>query len=90
MTVKVHLYMRHQKTDVEALLDSGATENFINQRTIDLLHIGTRSLPQPREVRNVDGTHNQAGSITRYCNLWIRQGPKNIKMGFYVANLGHN
>ena len=90
MTVKVHLYMRHQKTDVEALLDSGATENFIDQRTIDLLHIGTRILPQPCEVRNIDRTHNQAGSITRYCNLWIHQGPKTIKMGFYVANLGHN
>jgi hypothetical protein len=31
MTINVHLYQWHQKTDVEALLDSGATNNFINQ-----------------------------------------------------------
>ena len=88
MTVKVHLYMRHQKTNVEALLDSGTTENFIDQRTINLLHIGTHTLPQPHKVRNVDRTHNQAGSITCYYDLWIHQGSKTIKTIFYVANLG--
>jgi hypothetical protein len=30
------------------------------------------------------------GSITQYCNLWIRQGTKVVKLGFYVANLGSN
>jgi hypothetical protein len=90
MTVNVHLYQWHQKTDVEALLDSGATNNFIDQRTVTLLNMGTKGLRQPREVRNVDGTPNQAGSITHYCNLWVRQGSKKVQMGFYVANLGRD
>jgi hypothetical protein len=23
-----------------------------------------------------------------FCNLWIRQGDKVVKLGFYIANLG--
>jgi hypothetical protein len=90
MTITVHLYQWHQKTDVEALLDSGTTNNFIDQRTVTLLNMGTKALHQPREVRNIDGTPNQAGSITHYCNLWVRQGSKKVQMGFYVANLGRD
>jgi hypothetical protein len=52
--------------------------------------MGTKALHQPREVRNVDRTPNQAGLITHYCNLWVRQGSKKVQMGFYVANLGHD
>jgi hypothetical protein len=52
--------------------------------------MGTKVLHQPREVRNVDGTPNRAGSITHYCNLWVRQGSKKVQMGFYVANLGRD
>jgi hypothetical protein len=41
-------------------------------------------------VHNVDGTANQEGSITQYCNLWIKTGEKEEKLGFFVANLGHD
>ena len=34
--------------------------------------------------------NNQGGTITHYCNLWIRQGPRAKKLGFYVANLGRD
>ena len=42
----------------KALLDSGATENFIDPRMVRKLGIGTVELAQPRKVYNVDGTEN--------------------------------
>jgi hypothetical protein len=88
MTIQISVLMWHKKTETKALLDSGATHNFIDKRAISSLGLGTRSLPHPLQVNNVDGSLNQEGSITQYCNLWIRQGDKVIKLGFYIANLG--
>jgi hypothetical protein len=88
MTIPLSVYMWHKKTETTALLDSGATHNFIDKRAVTSLGLGTRALPHPLQVNNVDGTINSEGSITRFCNLWIRQGDKNVKLGFYIANLG--
>jgi ABC-type nitrate/sulfonate/bicarbonate transport system substrate-binding protein len=85
MTVQVQVYMWHKTTSTEALLDSGATHNFIDERAIQTLGMGTRELPQPLQVNTVDGTANP---VTHFCNLWLRQGGKTVKQGFYVTNLG--
>jgi hypothetical protein len=45
-------------TNEKGLLDSGATHNFIDIRTIIHLGIGTRRLKKPRTVTKVDGTTN--------------------------------
>jgi hypothetical protein len=71
MTIPLSVYMWHKKTKTTALLDSGATHNFIDKQTISSLGLGTRTLPHPLQVNNVDGTINSEGSITQYCNLWI-------------------
>jgi hypothetical protein len=88
MTVPISVHMWHKKTETKVLLDSGATHNFIDKRAVNSLGLGTRSLPHPLQVNNVDGSLNQEGSITQYCNLWIRQKDRVEKLGFYVANLG--
>lgn len=41
MTILVQMYMWHKKAEVNTLLDSGATHNFINKRTIVNLGLGT-------------------------------------------------
>lgn len=69
MTVKVLLYMWHEKTTLEVLLDCGTTHNFIDQRTVNKLSLGTQLLKQPLMVNNVDSTMNSEGNITHYCNL---------------------
>jgi hypothetical protein len=81
MTVQISVLMWHKKTETKVLLDSGATHNFIDKRAVNSLGLGTRSLPQPLQVNNVDGSLNREGSITQYCNLWIRQGDKVVKTG---------
>jgi len=40
------------------LLDTGATENLINQTTVDKLCLGTKRLPYAWAVYNVDRTMN--------------------------------
>jgi len=72
------------------LLDTRATENFINQTTIDKLHLGTKRLPYSQAVYNVDGTLNRSRTITRACNLLVTQGNKKERTRFYVTNLGRN
>ena len=88
--IDISVHMWHEMANTRALLDSGATHNFIDKRTVKQLGLGTHHLMQPRQVRNVDGTENQEGAITQYCDLWLKRGPKIDKSRFFVANLGHN
>jgi hypothetical protein len=52
-----------------ALVDSSATENFMDERMVARLGIGKRPMKQPRHVFNVDGSENKNGTITHYCVL---------------------
>jgi len=52
-----------QKTDTEALIDSGATENFISPTLLHHLGIKPRTLKVPVNIRTVDGTGHKDGNI---------------------------
>jgi hypothetical protein len=88
MTISVPLFMWQRKTSVTVLLDSGATHNFIDSRTVEQLHLGTHLLKQPLSASNVDGTLNKAGTITHFCNLTVRTKDHSRTLSFYVANIG--
>src|SRR6267154_1084529 len=75
-------------TEEKGLLNSGATHNFIDVRTAICLGVGTRKLKTPRTVTNVDGTTNQAGTISKYTILTCTYNGKQTKLPFYVTNLG--
>ena len=79
-----------QKTEETGLLDSGATHNFIDVRTVLRLGVGTRRLEEARTVTNVDGTENQSGQITRYTNLQLTYNDTTKDTPFYVTNLGRD
>jgi gag-polyprotein putative aspartyl protease len=84
-------FLSAKKTAAEkALLDSGATENFIDPRMVRKLGIGMVELAQPRTVYNVDGTENQGGQIKELCILNILQGKKEAAQPFFVTNLGED
>jgi hypothetical protein len=77
-----------EKLEDIALIDSGATNNFIDFRTVNKLGLGTRKIPRPIELYNVDGTHNQAGKIERNVHLYIDNGQQRVLTPFFVTNLG--
>src|SRR5487761_1741718 len=72
----------------QALIDSGATGNFIDHRFTTKYHLGTRKLDPPLHIRNVDGTKNSAGAKTDYCDLRIKIGQQEHRIRFLITNLG--
>ena len=52
-----------EESSTEAMVDTGATGDFINQDFVTRTKLPTHKLSQPILVYNVDGTPNEAGSI---------------------------
>jgi gag-polyprotein putative aspartyl protease len=71
----------------QALLDSGASENLINEETWEKLETKAFTLPKPVTIYNLDGTENTQGRISQYCWLKIRQGNKEYAMRFFIAKM---
>ena len=72
----------------EALVDSGVTENFMDEWMVVYLKIGHQAMDQPRRVFNVDGSKNRNGTLTHYCLLHMHKGNKEHLQKFYIAGLG--
>ena len=73
-----------------ALLDSGATENFIDLATTQRLGLGTKTLDKPRPAFKVDGTLNRNGTITHACDLLVSRSNQKERQQFYITNLGRD
>ena len=57
---------------VKALLDSGATGNFIDKDFVRTKGISTRSISRPIPVFNIDGSPNEAGRISEVVDVVLR------------------
>jgi hypothetical protein len=73
-----------------ALLDSGATENFISHHTWRSLGIGRQQLNKPIPVHNVDGTTNHLGNIKHYCWLRVIYNKQEKLQRFFLTDLGQD
>jgi hypothetical protein len=58
-----------EEAATEAMVNTGATGEFINQDFVDRTGLPTCKLAQPILVYNVDGTPNEAGSINKVVNV---------------------
>src|SRR5712672_1751948 len=88
LTIK--LVLRTTRKTEEALIDSGATENFLDPRTVTKLRLITEDLDKPRSIHNIDATNNQAGLITEKCRLKLRLGNDDQEMDFFITNSKHD
>jgi len=88
LSIKVYFHMSSKRAETSALLDSGATKNFINHQYAQQLRLPVKRLAIPREVFNVDSTTNQKGDITFYSDLEVWTGEKCINMQFFLTKLG--
>jgi len=82
------LYTFKGKVEERALVDSGATANFIDYKTVARLRLGTQKLDNIRTVKNIDGTLNRSGNITHCCDLLVSRDRKQERTRFFVTNLG--
>ena len=88
MKVLVSFRTAYRRADKILLVDSGATDNFIDPRTIKYFRLGMQKLAEPRKIWNIDGTTNKAGMITDFVNLNIQGNQEIAKMRFLVTDLG--
>ena len=72
LTLKVETTDTREVRAVRALLDSGATRMFIDQVYVKANQLPTWTLSSLIPVRNVDGTLNEAGSVTEVVELVLR------------------
>jgi hypothetical protein len=52
-----------KRAEIVALVDSGATENFLNLSYAKWLRLPVKMLKNPQKLYNVDGTENKAGEL---------------------------
>ena len=88
MSIRVFLHTLSKRAEASTLLDSGATENFINKGYARWLRIPFKRLQTPREVYNVDGTPNKNSRIEFFTDLEVRTGEQRTKMRFFLTELG--
>ena len=84
----VSLQSAYLHTELQALLDSGTTDNFISPLTVNRFKLSTYELPKSKVVRNVDGTRNSQGSITHAVNLEVQYNDQSVPLLFMVMNMG--
>jgi hypothetical protein len=86
--MKFYFCSKHGTAAEIALVDSGATENFLNHDTVRRLGITPRLLSTPRIMNNVDGTTNQAGLIQHYYDFELKMGDHKAIQRFYIGGIG--
>ncbi len=90
MTVRVFIHSNSKRAETISLLDSGATENFLNLDYAKWLKLPIKRLPFPRKLFNVDGTENKAGQLQYYTDLAIRTRSTTTNMRFFLMELGEH
>lgn len=86
--VPITIIGRSQTISTAAMVDSGASTLFINERFVSEHNIRTRKYLRPIRLLNIDGTENDSGSITDYCLLKINIGGQEMEEIFTVAGIG--
>jgi hypothetical protein len=88
MRIPVSVRASYNMADVKALVDSGATDNFMHPNFAKRMKIGKRELDKPKNIYNIDDTTNRAGQITHYLNLAVTTGGKTKEMRFLITDIG--
>jgi len=73
---------------VKALLDSGATGNFIDRDFVQTKGINTRSISRPIPVYNVDGSSNEVGQISEVVDVVLCYKTHSKRTLLAVSSLG--
>ncbi len=90
MTVRIFIHSNSKRAETISLLDSGATENFLNLDYAKWLNLPIKRLPFPRKLFNVDGMENKAGQLQFYTDLAIQTGTTTTNMRFFLTQLGEH
>ena len=88
LKVEIETLDTAETKSVSALVDSGATGDIIDRHFAKSCRFNLVKLAQPIPVYNVDGTLNEAGSITEVVNLILRYKGHSERTTFAVSGIG--
>ena len=88
MQLRLFIHQASKRAETIALLNSGATENFINAEYAKQIRLPVKRLARPRPVFSVDGSKNKNGQITHYVDLQVQTGPSRNNLRFFLTSLG--
>jgi len=87
--IPVTLWVYGKKVQTEALVDLGATTNFVDRVVMENNNLATHKLANLYYVINVDGTSNKAGQITEYIQAYVEIESHKTTQHLFVTNLGN-
>jgi hypothetical protein len=90
MTICTFIHSKSKRAETIALLDSGATENFMNLEYAKYLQLPIQCFKEPRKLYNTDGTPNQSGELQYFTDLQVQTGTQQSTLRFFLSNLGEN
>ena len=88
MTMWFYIWSITKRAEATALLDSGATKNFMNLGYAQWLQLPIKWLSQPRPLYNVDGSENKSGHLLFYTDLQVRTRQQTTNLRFFLSDLG--
>jgi hypothetical protein len=89
MRVPVSIRTSYFMADKKALVDSGATDNFMHPAFAKRMGLGLQKLQTPKKIFNIDNTTNKSGMITHYLDLNVRTNGIYKQMWFLVTDIGN-
>jgi len=90
MNLRFYIHSKSKRAEAIALIDSGATENFMNLEYAKYLQLPIKRLEEPRSLFNIDGTTNKSGSLQYYTDLQVQTGSQRTNLRFFLTDLGKN
>jgi len=90
MNLRFYIHSKSKRAEALALIDSGATKNFMNLGYAKYLQLPIKWLEEPRSLFNVDGTTNKSGLLQYYMDLQVQTGSQRTNLRFFLTDLGKN
>ena len=88
MTLRFFIHSIAKRAEAIALVDSGATKNFINLTYAKWLQLPIKQMEEPRKLLNIDGMENKSRELKYYTNLQVQTGTTHTILHFYLTELG--
>ena len=88
--VPVELTVGDRNVGAQALLDSGATNSFIDSHFVQKHNIPVQKTSSPIKITNADGSGNHDGNIQEVVMLPTTIGDKTYNEAYYVIRLKYN
>ena len=85
--IKVNLHGKYESVNINAMIDSAATEDSIDKRICDKHQMITKIAEKPREIYLADGNLSEMGPITHLAEVLMEIGGHRELATLQVANL---